>query len=43
VPKPCWRHPDDEAKDSLPPGDGDGDESGPFGFTYSDGVRVDYH
>ncbi|KAM0852712.1 hypothetical protein ACQ4PT_051574 [Festuca glaucescens] len=41
LPKPCWRHPDDEVKDLLPPGDGE--ESGPFGFTYSDGVRVDYH
>ncbi|KAM0844286.1 hypothetical protein ACQ4PT_057162 [Festuca glaucescens] len=41
LPKPCWRHPDDEVKDLLPPGDGE--ESGPFGFTYLDGVRVDYH
>uniref|UniRef100_A0ACD5Y3D2 Uncharacterized protein n=1 Tax=Avena sativa TaxID=4498 RepID=A0ACD5Y3D2_AVESA len=40
VPMPCWRHPNDERKDSLPPGHGE--KSGPFGFTYSDGQRVDY-
>uniref|UniRef100_A0ACD5YG67 Uncharacterized protein n=1 Tax=Avena sativa TaxID=4498 RepID=A0ACD5YG67_AVESA len=40
LPMPCWRHPNDERKDSLPPGYGE--KSGPFGFTYSDGQRVDY-
>ncbi|CAM0952313.1 unnamed protein product [Alopecurus aequalis] len=41
VPMPCWRHPDDEHEDSLPPGHGE--TSGTFGFTYYGGVRVDYH
>ncbi|KAM3258741.1 hypothetical protein ACQJBY_050499 [Aegilops geniculata] len=41
VPIPCWRHPDDELKDSLPPGHGE--KSGRFGFTYVDGDRVDNH
>uniref|UniRef100_A0A8I6XRR5 Uncharacterized protein n=1 Tax=Hordeum vulgare subsp. vulgare TaxID=112509 RepID=A0A8I6XRR5_HORVV len=41
VPIPCWRHPDDELKDSRPPGYGG--KSGRFGFTYVDGDRVDNH
>ncbi|KAM3258738.1 hypothetical protein ACQJBY_050498 [Aegilops geniculata] len=41
VPIPCWRHPDDELKDSLPPGYGE--KPGTFGFSYVDGVRVDNH
>lgn len=41
LPKPCWRHPVDEVEDSLPPGDGE--KSGPFGFTYLDGERVNYN
>lgn len=41
VPIPCWRHPDDELKDSLPPGHRE--ISGRFGFTYVDGDRVDNH
>ncbi|VAI34323.1 unnamed protein product [Triticum turgidum subsp. durum] len=41
VPKPCWRHPDDELDDLRPPGHGE--KSDRFGFTYVRGVRVDYH
>ncbi|KAM0852708.1 hypothetical protein ACQ4PT_051573 [Festuca glaucescens] len=41
VPIPCWRHPADERKDSLPPGYKV--KSGRFGFTYVNGERVDYY
>ena len=41
VPVPCWRHRDDEVQDSQPPGHDK--KSGTFGFTYLDGVKVDYH
>ena len=41
VPMPCWCHPEDEIKDSRPPGYGE--TSGRFGFTYIDGERLDNH